>query len=477
MTKRTRTVLFLFLGTVFCVAAPAIILYSQGYRLNFQEKWFSKVGAFYFQVTPPRAEVFINEKSMGQTARVLGSMLTKNFSPGSYYVRIQKEGYHSWSKQLEITEKQVTEAKHVVLLPQNPVFVTLAEDVQTVWFSPSKTEAIVQKSNPQNTWTLSLWDIEKNVEYPLYQSPRSQDQIWEIGWAWDSQALLLRITSQEQVQNFIQVIDRNLLARQKTSAESLQIASQLRVSLEQLTIADTHISFSPFQQNQILFLASQGNSFHVMQYDYLQQQLLTPLAQGVITFYATNDQVFWLDKGGNLWQKQSNETQALTLNKIPLELLPETLYAIHEFGNEFFLQENQTLYLLNKQNQKFEELFSSVKEIILSPDGKKLALSDGKEIWLYFLHEEKEQPSHPKGEKVFLTRFGELITNLTWLDAYHVLFARGNEILAAEIDNRDRLNVVELATFSRPIFFWHNPTKTLLVHTNNEIRVSKELLP
>ena len=98
MTKRTRTILFLALGAIFFLLAPAMILYSQGYRFNWEEKQFSKVGAFYLSIIPTRAEVLVNEKSIGKTARVLGTTLTKDFSPGIYSVRVQKDGYHSWEK-------------------------------------------------------------------------------------------------------------------------------------------------------------------------------------------------------------------------------------------------------------------------------------------------------------------------------------------------------------------------------------------
>ncbi|MEK7542388.1 MAG: PEGA domain-containing protein [Patescibacteria group bacterium] len=477
MTKRTRTVLFCLLGTIFLLGTPAIILYSQGYRFDWEERWFFKVGAFYFSAIPTRAEVFVNEKSIGQTARVLGTILTKNFPSNTYHIRIQKEGYHAWEKQLEVFEKQVTEAKHIVLLPVDPAFVVLKDDVQAFWFAPNKTEAILQKSNSKNTWTLVFWDTKENVEYPLYESSLAQDEVWDLRWALNSNSFLFRIASKEQLQSFIQRLDRNLLTRQKTNAESLRIAVQLRTLVDQLGAASQQISFSPFGENQLLALVPSRNSFVLSQFDSIQKQPATSLAQNVVTFLANDHQVLWLNQDGILWQQQSTDTQAVQLNQIPFPVQPETPYAIYLAGNEFFIQENQTLYLLNPQTQVFEEFFVSLKEMILSPDGKKLALSSGKEIWIYFLQEDQEQPSHSKGEKVFLTRFGENVTNLIWFGAHYLLFARGDAIIASEIDNRDRLNMVELATFSHPTLFLQNVTETLLVHTKDQIRVSEKLLP
>ena len=102
MTKRSRTILFLFVGAVFLAGTPAIIFYSQGYRFDWQERWFSQVGAFYLNINPAQAEVFVNDQSIGRTTRILGTTLAENFLPNTYLIRVEKEGYHSWEKRLQV---------------------------------------------------------------------------------------------------------------------------------------------------------------------------------------------------------------------------------------------------------------------------------------------------------------------------------------------------------------------------------------
>ena len=446
MTKRTRTILFLVLGAIFFSLAPLIILYSQGYRFSWNEKQFSKVGAFYLSIIPTRAEVLVNEKSIGKTARVLGTTLTKDLSPGVYSVRVQKQGYHSWEKRLEIFPKQVTEVKHITLLPDNPAFVVLQDNVEAIWFGPNNTEALLQKSNPKNTWTLSLLNIQENIEYPLYESPRTQDEIWNIEWAQDPDSFLLQIASQEQQKSFVQTIHRKLLESQKTAAESLQASSRLRAPV-------------------------------TSRLDYVQTQTGITFPKNVITFFADNQQVLWLDQAGTLWQQTSNDTQPRRLNEEPFSIETETPYNILAARNEFFLQKREVLYMLNQETRTFEEFFAPFHEMVLSPDAKKLALSTGNEIWLFFFEEESEQPRRQKGEKLFLTRLSEDIENLGWFGAHYLMFVQGQTIMVSEIDNRDHLNMVELAKFPNPSFFWQEDTKTLLLHTGNQILSSEKLLP
>ena len=477
MTKRTRTTLFFLLGAIFVLAAPMIILYSQGYRLDWDEKRFSQVGAFYFSVVPTRAEVFVNDQSIGKTTFVLGTTLTKSFVPNTYQIRIQKQGYHPWEKQLEIFSKQVTEGKHITLVPLNPTFVVLQDNVLDFWLAPNKTEVLLQKSNSQNTWTLVLWDIQRNTVYPLYESPHLQDEIQDVQWAPNSNSFLFHVTSREQLDGYVQQVDRNVLASQRTNKESLQAAAQLRISLDKFLNGTQQITFSPLEETQLLSLGTAQDPFVLSQFDYTQEQTLSPLAQNVVAFRAEGTQVLWLNQEGILWQQTDTNTQAVPLNEIPLLPIPETLYTIYAIDEEFFLLENQTLYILNQQNRSFEKFFAPFHEMVLSPDKTKLALSTGKELWLHFLKEDREQPFRSKGDRVFLTRFSEPIANLTWFTSHYLLFSHPNAIMISEIDDRDRLNVVEIASFPHSNVSWLDSTKTLLVQSGDQIRVSEKLLP
>lgn len=477
MTKRTRTILFFLLGVIFILAVPTLIFYSQGYRLDWEERKFSQVGAFYFNAVPTRVEVFVNGQSIGKTAFVLGTTLTKNFAPGTYHVRIQKEGYHSWEKRLEIISRQVTENKHIALIPIDPTFIVLQDNVLDFWAAPNKSEVLLQKSNSQNTWALVLWDTQNNAEYFLYESPHLQDEIQDVQWSSDSNSFLFHVVSQEQVHSYVQQIDRTLLNRQSTEKESLQIAAQLRISLNKILSNPQQTTFSPFEKNQLLFLGSSQNSSILSQFDYTQNQTPSILARNVTAFLAKNAQIVWLDQEGILWQQTNRNTQATPLNEIPFLPLPETLYTLYAADKEIFLKENQMLYILNQGNRSFEEFFTPFQEMLLSPDGNKIALSTGKELWLHFLKEDREQPSRAEGDRVFLTRFSEPITNLTWFTSHYLLFSLPNAITISEIDDRDHLNMVELASFPRSDLLWQDSTKTLLVQTREQIRVSEKLLP
>ena len=247
MSKKARTILFIICVCLFFATAPAVILYSQGFRFDFEGKKIVQTGALYFKVSPRSAEVYLNNKLKTKTSMITGSVLIETLMPKTYQVKIKKEGYYPWQKNLEIKEAQVTEAKNIVLIPKNSDF------------------------------TLS--------------------------------------------------------------------------------------------------------------------------------------------------------------------------------------------------NQKAEEISEIVSEIAVtatSSDEKKVIESNNYEIWILFLEEK---------EKIFLTRFSEKIGNVFWLTDHYLIFNVGNKIKVAEIDNRDRINMFDLAEFEKPEIFWSKKDRKLYVLSEEGIYISENLLP
>jgi hypothetical protein len=168
MTRRTRTILFVVCLFFFLLAAPGVVLYSQGYRFDLEQKIITQTGAFYFKALPRDAEVYINDKFAKKTSMFTNSALLENLLPKRYEIEIRKEGYHSWSKNMEIKERHVTEAKYVILFPK---------DLQLKETSPGQKAVILermtsleQKEIPQTLAGLNFKDFavspdEKKIVY------------------------------------------------------------------------------------------------------------------------------------------------------------------------------------------------------------------------------------------------------------------------------------------------------------------------
>ncbi len=144
-------------------------------------------------------------------------------------------------------------------------------------------------------------------------------------------------------------------------------------------------------------------------------------------------------------------------------------------GNYKFKEENGTLYFSSNNSDSFQELFSQVKGFRFSPEAKKLAYFSDYEIWIMFLDNialDKEA-----GDKMFLIRLSEKIDNVFWLNSNYLVLNAGNTIKITEIDNRNRLNIVDFEEIKNPEIFWNENDKKLYIFSENTLSVSAPLLP
>lgn len=151
MTKRTRTVIFILFVVLFILIAPLVVFYSQGYRLDFKEMKIVQTGGLYFRVTPGRADVYLNGKIRRGTSIITNSAFIENLLPQNYEIEIKKDGYYSWGKTLQVKEKEVTEAKNIILFPVNAQF------------------AIINMAPPKIASFTTSTDKKKVIEYNNYE--------------------------------------------------------------------------------------------------------------------------------------------------------------------------------------------------------------------------------------------------------------------------------------------------------------------
>lgn len=115
MNYKTRCAILCLIIIFFILLAPTIVFYSMGYSFDWQEKRIVLTGALYLKSTPKKAKVYINEKLKEETPAYI-----KRLSPKYYQIRVVKEGYQGWKKNLKIESQLVTEAKNILLIPNNP---------------------------------------------------------------------------------------------------------------------------------------------------------------------------------------------------------------------------------------------------------------------------------------------------------------------------------------------------------------------
>lgn len=449
MTKKIRTILFSVCAVLFLLIAPSVLLYSMGYRIDFDSKKIAQTGGFYFRVLPKSAGIYIDGKFKQSTDFLFGSVFIKNLLPKKYEVQIKKKGYLLWEKTLEIHEKMVTEAKNIVLIPENPKFTILEEGVKNFYFSPDEKNLILE--NEKNE--IKLLKFGKEIKECTIESV-DKEEIKDVIFSPDSQKILFKIGSK------FKLLD---LTKSPLSPTELDF---LEPGIKDVSFRPDDLTKIFFVKNGELFLAD------------LEKKEVLSLIKDVLTCKILDKEIYYLDGSGFLFKSDFDQKIKEKINNVAFEIKKGADYQLEIFGDFIFLRENDALYLFNSENSSFEKFFEPIKSLKISPDFEKMAYFNNHEIFVFFLKNSFDQPLKKAGEEVFLTRFSEKIGDLFWYTNHYLIFNTDSKIKIVEIDDRDGINIYELPELisqGSKIFFNDTDKKVYLL-SEGKLFVSEKLL-
>lgn len=124
--------LLVFLGLV----TAGVVLYAQGFRLDLGGGSLAKTGMILAKSLPDGARVFLDEELEAATDSTVPSL-----KPGTYHLKIEKEGYLAWEKDVEVKEELVTNVT-AILPPVSPSLTAITQGgAKLVTGAPSGTTA------------------------------------------------------------------------------------------------------------------------------------------------------------------------------------------------------------------------------------------------------------------------------------------------------------------------------------------------
>jgi hypothetical protein len=191
----------------------------------------------------------------------------------------------------------------------------------------------------------------------------------------------------------------------------------------------------------------------------------------VLTYQKVNNDIYYLNNSGSFYKNEEK------ISEEPLEVQQETNYSLEVFQKDIFLKEGKNLYLFNQDSKSFERISENIQDFKISPDNKKMAYFTDYEIWIFFLGEQTFQPRKEVGEKTFLVRLSEKISDVFWMNSDYLVFNTGNKIKITEIDERDGLNMTDIKEIKNPQMFWSQAEKRLYILSGGTLLRSSVLLP
>ena len=188
MTLRSRRVVYITFIAIFLLITPVIILYTAGYRYNFQKHKIQKTGIFILKSEPTGASVYLNGKLRNEAtpARIA------NLLPGDYAVKIEKENFYPWQKNLPVESRLTTFAENIFLFKKSLPLEVVETGSEFFSLSPNgqKMAYLKKQETGNEIWLLNLKNSQKKLIYRL--SDRTSDAV-NFEWSGDSQKILLTL--------------------------------------------------------------------------------------------------------------------------------------------------------------------------------------------------------------------------------------------------------------------------------------------
>ncbi|MBI4093023.1 MAG: PEGA domain-containing protein [Candidatus Kerfeldbacteria bacterium] len=149
-----RRILYLAAIAVFLVLAPIVLLYGQGWRLDFRRAQVVRTGGIYIDSFPQRASVTINSRPMSR----LTPISIFNLRPGVANVVIDKPGWQPWSGRITVVPQSLTQVA-AVMMP-SPVSSLVLPESQSVPISFDRSRGqllyLIQQANGTAVKALTL---------------------------------------------------------------------------------------------------------------------------------------------------------------------------------------------------------------------------------------------------------------------------------------------------------------------------------
>ncbi len=112
--SKNRTIFTVIIAVLILLVATAAIFWARGFKPDFRNGKIDRTGLIVATSVPTGAQVYLNDRLTSATDTNIAYL-----DPGSYKVKIQKDGYTTWEKQIDIKADLATEIK-ALLFPTAP---------------------------------------------------------------------------------------------------------------------------------------------------------------------------------------------------------------------------------------------------------------------------------------------------------------------------------------------------------------------
>ena len=351
-----RKFLFSFFFFLFLIFGPTLILYSLGYRFDFEKKRLTKTGGIFVKAIPKEVEVLINGKIKKKTDPFFGSLLIENLLPKKHKIKVEKEGYFPWEKELEVKEGMVTEVKNLILFPKNLNFSQILAGVDQFWILPNQRELILREGE-EGKWALKTYSLEKKLKAHLVSQEDfpGEAEFLELNFGEDPNQIEIKVKVKEKIRIFV--------------LDFRKSPPQLKEKEEE-KIPENAICFKKRGRN-LYFLDKSGYIFEGE--ERLNEEPFPSVKDCKLEIF---DGLVFLESQGDLYFLKEGRFEKIFENLKGIEISPD-LKKIAIFSDyEIWIFESGKIEFLNRFSEKIEKLYWFNENYLIFISQAKIKISE-----------------------------------------------------------------------------------------------------
>lgn len=468
-----KTFVFLTLLCGFLLTTPALILYSQGYRVDFDSFSLVQTGGLFVKTHPASALISLDSKQRSATSRYFGTKFIQNLLPKEYTLEIAKAGFISWKKKVKIQERQTNEFRDIFLVPESPKDTRIGESVETFAVDPHHT-ILIAIARPTKSNDLTFLRI-------LLQRPENNDSFTFRGGLHEALSSPIAI---DDIFDQDQLLIHSVSSQKKNTYFLINLAAMtIKPVLINVPGAVHTILFHPQNSNFLIaYIGSTLARIQISDYSFI------PLVENISFFTMHGDQGFVIKKDmqtiiafllenpdTHQEEKKPIGAQRLLFQKtLPVKYLSEAFDFDIVNAQHIIILLNNDVYLNHPESAEWELILKNIQHI--KPVGKRVFLAwNDNTIWL--INQEnidgKKEVLSPKLAARYHDPIGRVYP--FGIDATSIIFTIDKRIEIRELSFDNQENVASFPIETNNIFF--DTTKGMLYFLRDKNLYQRYLYP
>ena len=393
---------FVYLGAL--LIAIYLVILASGYKYDSRRNNFVETGNIYINSNPKDVKIYIDGKLRSKKAPFkLGYLL-----PGNYQVKVEKDGYKSWEKNLEVKAGLVTYESEIILFYNNP-----------------KTESFVDTQNIKgmkiNAAKNEILYFSDSAVYSKKTDTNAEQKIIELNDG--------TIESVETPNNFSKMLIQKrsatslayIYCKDKECKEPYDINQALSLNFDKAKFTNN--------DNYPLILFFEGNLYSVksdLSKYYIETKVLDSAFFNGSIYYLTDDEdgvgIWFSDPDGN------NKKKITTQKGYGSEKKNFSFQYDYKKDKLYLIGENQELFKMDKGESP--KIYDTEVSFLNFDNNNFLLITFGSEIKVQGKVEvtDKEDSIHN------VARYSQDPINTSWLlKTNHILFIRDKILRTLEI--------------------------------------------